>query len=61
MLMLLDTCDNCEAEEERVFTDTWTGKSLCLACLVPIVEDVTNAPSCGDNLDQLLRERANNE
>jgi hypothetical protein len=48
-------CNSCRKPEERLFTDTWTGTSLCLACLGPIWYRITNSPSSeGDNLDQLL-------
>jgi hypothetical protein len=39
----------------RVFRDSWTGKELCLQCLAPIIEWVTNSPATeGDNLERLL-------
>jgi hypothetical protein len=54
-MILLRECDNCGAAEERVFTDNWTGKELCLQCLSPIVRAITNSPASeGDNLARLL-------
>lgn len=48
-------CDNCEAVEERVFTDTETGTELCLECLGKVAAHVTNSPrSEGDNLGEVL-------
>lgn len=53
--LFLDECGACEALEERVFTDSWTGKELCATCLYEIIGDVTNSPASeGDNLIQLL-------
>lgn len=54
-LMFLDNCSACECLEERLFTDSWTGLSLCLACLLWVGEYVTNSPqSEEDNLKRLL-------
>jgi len=53
--IFLRSCDNCSATEERVFTDSWTGKELCLECLSMIASDITNSPqSEGDNLAEVL-------
>jgi hypothetical protein len=55
IVLLLKTCDNCEGVEERVFTDSWTGKELCSMCLVGIINQVTMSPASeGDNLLELL-------
>lgn len=55
--MFLRECDNCGQVEERVFTDNWTGKELCIECLAPIINQVTMSPHTeGDNLKRLLRE-----
>jgi len=49
------TCEKCYGSEERVFRDSYTGKELCLQCLAPIIEWVTNSPATeGDNLERLL-------
>lgn len=53
--LFMDECDACGALEERVFTDSWTGKQLCASCLYEIIGDVTNSPASeGDNLVKLL-------
>lgn len=55
--LFLDECCVCGSMEERVFTDSWTGKELCAACLGKIIDEVTNSPcSEGDNLIKLLFE-----
>lgn len=55
--MVLRECDHCGMPEERLFTDTWTGKSLCLMCLGAVWDRVTNSPSSeGDNLNELLED-----
>lgn len=55
--LFMDECDACGALEERVFTDSWTGKELCAECLGTIINEVTNSPcSEGDNLLKLLVE-----
>lgn len=57
MLVILRDCDNCGRSEERLFTDTWTGKELCVECLVPILNHVALSPASeGDNLVKLLAE-----
>lgn len=54
-LVLLTECENCGLSEERTFEDSWTGKSLCLECLIPIASLLTNSPQTeGDNLEELL-------
>jgi len=54
--LFIKECNWCEASEERVFTDSWTGLELCLRCLGTVADYVTNSPgSEGDNLkDELL-------
>lgn len=48
-------CENCCGCEERTFRDSYTGKELCLQCLSPIIDSITNSPASeGDNLEQLL-------
>ena len=55
--MFLHTSDNCEENEERVFTDSWTGLELCNTCLANVIERVTFSPySDEDNLKSLLAE-----
>lgn len=55
LVLFLEECDACGAIEERAFTDTWTGKQLCAACLGYVLDYVTNSPASeGDNLIQLL-------
>lgn len=58
MLSLLRTCDNCGGAEERTFTDSWTGKELCLMCLAPIAGQIKLSPQSDgfDNLAELLEE-----
>ena len=52
---VMHDCDKCGSPEERVFEDSWTGKSLCLTCLGEIWGLITNSPATeGDNLDELL-------
>jgi len=54
-LFLMHNCDQCEGLEERVFTDSWTGKELCLSCLHPIVGQIAMSPQTEkDNLESLL-------
>lgn len=56
--IILRYCDNCGASEERVFEDSWSGKELCLTCLIPIAPYLTNSPASeGDNLEQVLHNR----
>ena len=51
-------CDHCGSSEERIFTDSWTGKELCLSCLDVVARYVTNSPgSEGDNLQDELEAR----
>jgi hypothetical protein len=54
--MIISECDHCGTPEERLLTDTWTGKSLCLTCLSEICERLTHSPSEGDNLSELLED-----
>ena len=55
MFLILKTCQNCEGQEERLFTDSWTGLELCPACLYEVLGRVTMSPASeGDNLQQLL-------
>lgn len=54
-LILADECENCGGCEERTFRDSWTGMDLCLMCLAPIAQWITNSPGTeGDNLKKLL-------
>lgn len=58
MWVFIHDCDWCEASEERLFTDNWTGMELCLSCLHRVAYYVTNSPgSEGDNLDIELMTR----
>lgn len=54
--MIVDReCSHCQVTEERVFTDSWTGKELCLACIIAVAPYVTNSPASeGDNLETEL-------
>lgn len=55
VFLFLHECDACGSLEERVFTDNWTGKELCIECLSPVINYVTNSPgSDGDNFIKLL-------
>lgn len=57
VILFVRTCDACAMTEERVFTDSWTGKELCLDCLLKVAPHLTNSPGTeGDNLEKLLRE-----
>ena len=59
MWVFIHDCDWCEASEERLFTDNWTGMELCLGCLHRVAYHVTNSPvSEGDNLPVELMTRA---
>lgn len=56
-LMSLTTmreCDACGSPETRVFTDSWTGKSLCMTCVCEVAPQVTMSPEDGDNLAEKL-------
>ena len=56
-MTLMHECDNCKCPDERVFRDSFTGLSLCLMCLYPIIGQVTTCPGTeGDNLKKLLEE-----
>jgi hypothetical protein len=60
--LFMDECNACGALEERVFTDSWTGKELCAACLGSIINEVTNSPcSEGDNFIELMVQRLDYE
>lgn len=49
-------CDACGAVEERCWSDSWTGKSLCHGCLSPVIDRLANSPASeGDNLVAELR------
>lgn len=57
-VLFIKTCDHCDASEERIFTDSWTGTDLCLSCLDVVARYVTNSPcSEGDNLQDELKAR----
>lgn len=54
-LVLLEECSVCDASEERVFTDSFTGKEVCIECLAPVIRQITNSPQTeNDNLADLL-------
>lgn len=56
-LSLMHRCNQCGNLEERTFTDSWTGKELCLTCLYPIIGKVSQAPQTeSDNLEDLLND-----
>lgn len=58
LVLFMKRCENCDAPEERVFTDSWTGLDLCLMCLMAVGNEVTMSPASeGDNLRKLLREK----
>ena len=55
MLTLNGECGNCGNFEGRTFRDSCTGMDLCLMCLAPIANQITNSPASeGDNLQTLL-------
>lgn len=55
-------CTVCASIEERIFTDSWSGKDLCLACLGTIWQDLTNSPASeGDNLNELIKAHLDDE
>lgn len=57
-VLFYKTCAHCDNDEERVFTDSWTGMDLCLSCLDTVARYVTNSPASeGDNLKYELRKR----
>lgn len=44
-------CDACGNEEERIWTDSFTGKELCNECISTVAQKLTNSPASeGDNL-----------
>lgn len=55
-LMFLHDCEVCGATEERIFTDSFSGKEFCIECLSKVLTKLTNSPgSEGDNLDAELK------
>ena len=57
-MTLMHECDNCKCPDERVLRDSFTGLSLCLGCLYPIIGQLSVCPGTeGDNLKQLLDEQ----
>lgn len=59
-MTIMNECDNCKCPDERVFRDSFTGLSLCLMCLHPIIGKVTTCPGTeGDNLRELLEAEGN--
>jgi len=56
VILFYHKCDGCGCPaEERVFTDSWTGKEFCLMCLCKIIEQITMSPEEeGDNLPELM-------
>lgn len=55
LLIASHECSNCGHVEERIFTDSWSGKELCLECILSIGNDLTNSPASeGDNIEELL-------
>ena len=56
-LWFIYTCDACGFSEERVFSDSYTGKRLCATCLHTIIGRLTMSPATeGDNLGELWEE-----
>lgn len=54
-ILLLHECDACGSTQTRVFTDSWTGKELCLECLSIVARHITMSPDDeGDNLEEVL-------
>ena len=43
-LMLLKECQWCSGVETRLFTDSWTGKELCIECMAHVINHVTFDP-----------------
>lgn len=59
MWVFLHECSWCKRDEERLFTDCYTGIELCLECLGRVANYVTNSPASeGDNLAHELLFRA---
>lgn len=57
IMLLSHECEGCGGLEERVFTDSWSGKELCPGCLHKIVGKLTMSPASeGDNLLELMDE-----
>jgi RNA polymerase subunit RPABC4/transcription elongation factor Spt4 len=52
--VILRECGACRQSESRVFTDNWTGLSLCLTCLSEVAAHITMSPEEGDNLEKVL-------
>lgn len=60
MFVILKECDRCGTAEERVFTDSWTGKELCLECLTEMAPHIYLSPATEkDNLEKLIEEYQN--
>lgn len=56
-ILFLKDCQICDASEERIFTDSWTGLEVCSMCLSRVLDRVTMSPASeGDNLEDLLAE-----
>jgi hypothetical protein len=54
-LVILRDCDACGQSEERLFTDSWTGKELCISCLAPAINQLALSPASeGDNLTKII-------
>ncbi len=57
-LILLHDCENCGTTEERIVTDSWTGKELCFGCAIKVLPHVTQSPYHErDNLEAELKAR----
>ena len=56
LILFYHECDGCGCPEERVFTDSWTGKEFCFMCLSKIIDQITMSPTedGGDNLPELI-------
>jgi len=62
MHVIFHECQNCGRDEERIFTDSFSGKELCIPCLVPIANVLALSPqSEGDNLEELLEDMETRE
>ncbi len=56
--LFLKKCDNCGHQEERVFTDSWTGIDVCCSCLYEVIGNVNQSPASEkDNLYEVLTDR----
>lgn len=55
--MFLHDCQGCESTVERIFTDSWSGKELCVECLEQILPNLLLSPASDrDNMEELVKQ-----